>query len=101
LAEDEARQLRLSGPVRSALIAYGIAAFAFIVPQSSTGSRTMLIVGLVVQVVVVAARILATRHGGESSANAIAIVELVADGVTVLLFALATYMGILGYAAAV
>jgi hypothetical protein len=101
LADDAARQLRLSGPARSALIAYGVAAFAFIVPQSSTGSRTMLIVGLVVQVVVVVARILATRHGGEISATAIAIVELIADGVTVLLFAIATFMGILGYAAAV
>jgi hypothetical protein len=101
LADEQARQLRLGGPARSALIAYGIAAFAFIVPQSSTGSRTMLIVGLVVQVVVLVARALATRHGGEISATAIAVVELIADGVTVFLFALATYMGILGHAAAV
>jgi hypothetical protein len=101
LAEDEVRRLRLSGPFRSALIAYGIAAFAFIVPQSSGGSRTMLIVGLVVQAIVLVARALAKRLDGETAAAAIAIVELIADGVTVLLFALATYLGILGYAAAV
>jgi hypothetical protein len=100
LAEGETRQLRLGGPARSALIAYGIAAFAFIVPQSHSGSRTMLIVGIAVQAIVLLVRLFAQRHGGESAPTAIAIVELIADGVTVFLFALATYMGILGYAAA-
>lgn len=93
MAEDEARQLRLSGPARSAIIAYGIAAFAFIVPQSATGSRTMLIVGFVVQAGVLLPRVLAKRR--------IEIVELIADGITVFLFALATYLGILGHAAAI
>jgi hypothetical protein len=100
LAEDEARQLRLSGPTRSALIAYGIAAFAFIVPQSATGSRTMLVVGIAVQVLLLAARWLAKRYAAELAPTTVSITELIADGVTVLLFALATYQGILGYAAA-
>lgn len=100
MAEGEARQLRLSGPVRSALVAYGIAAFAFIVPQSSTGSRTMLIAGIAVQALVLLVRLFAKRLGGESAPTAIAIAELIADGVTVFLFALATYMGILGSTAA-
>jgi hypothetical protein len=100
LTEGEARQLRLSGPLRSALIAYGIAAFAFIVPESSTGSRTMLIVGIAVQLIILLVRLLAKRLGDELAPTAIAIAELIADGVTVLLFALATYMGILGSTAA-
>ena len=101
MAESEVRQLRLSGSVRSALIAYGIAAFAFIVPQSSSGSRTMLIAGIAVQAIVLLVRLSAKRLGGENAATVIALVELIADGVTVLLFALATYMGILAHTAAV
>jgi hypothetical protein len=94
---DEVRQLRLSGALRSAIIAYGIAAFAFIVPQSATGSRTMLVAGIAVQVLLLAAHWLAKRYTGDLAPSAVAIVELIADGVTVLLFALATYMGVLGY----
>jgi hypothetical protein len=100
LAEGEARPLRLSGPLRSALIAYGIAAFAFIVPQSSTGSRTMLIAGIAVQLIVVLVRLFGKRLGDEVAPTAVAIVELIADGVTVFLFALATYTGILASTAA-
>ena len=61
----------------------------------------MLIVGLVTQVIILAARALSRRYDAETSATAMAIVELIADGVTVLLFALATYMGILEHTAAV
>jgi hypothetical protein len=85
-----------SGTIRSAIIAYGIAAYAFIVPQSATGSRTMLLVGLAVQALVLLAGFIAKRYAPDFSPAAIPIVELIADGVTVFLFALATYQGIFG-----
>jgi len=61
----------------------------------------MLLAGIAVQAVVLLARLLAKRYAGELAPATIAIFELIADGVTVFLFALATYQGILGHAAAV
>jgi hypothetical protein len=86
----------VSGTVRSAILAYGIAAYAFIVPQSATGSRTMLLVGIAVQALVLLAGFLTKRYTPDFAPAALPIVELIADGVTVFLFALATYQGIFG-----
>lgn len=59
----------------------------------------MLLIGIAVQVLVVLARVLAKRY--EIAPAALPVIELIADGITVFLFALATYQGILRQTAAV
>jgi hypothetical protein len=88
--------LRRSGAVRSAIIAYGIAAYSwFVTRPDASVAMPMFLVGVAIQVLVLVAGVVAKRQGGEVAATALPIVELVADGITVLLFALATYQGIL------
>ena len=94
-APDRLERLRLHGLLRSAIIGYGIAAYWLLAPASHAcaGYRYMLLVGIGVQLLVLAARKLV-------SSLPPFIFELFADGVTVLLFALATYGSLIRYAGA-
>lgn len=91
-------QLRLNGAARSVIIVYGIAAYTYLFPQpgAATGAMAMLLVGIGLQVLLLLVRYVVK---GELAPTAQFIFELLADGVTVLLFALATYQGILRHAA--
>ena len=96
-------QQRTYGVIRSALIGYGVAALTYLFSRSSAlestsagqasgSAQTLVLVGLVLQVLLIGARMLVRRRASESNvaAQGLMILELVADGVTVLLFAMAT-----------
>ena len=96
-------QQRTYGVIRSALIGYGVAAWTLLFSRSSvfgsaTGgeasgaAQTLVLGGLALQVLLIAARALIKHKASESevAAQGLMILELVADGVTVLLFAMAT-----------
>ena len=107
--------MRRHGAIRSALIAYGIAAFVYFFPPprtngdgepvlvAATSALQILLVGLALQIVSLAIRKIVTRyerkHGMEGflSPLALFIFELVVDAVTVLLFALATFRGLASF----
>ena len=89
--------------IRSALIGYGVAAFTYLFSRSSAlesatagqvfgSAQTLVLVGLALQVLLIGARMLARRKAEDSNvaAQGLMVLELVADGVTVLLFAMAT-----------
>lgn len=85
------------GAFRTALIGYGVALFGFLFTRSGIHAppeslaEELLVGGLALQVAVLAGRWLLKGEGRE---RLLGIVELIADGVTVLLFALATFQGI-------
>ena len=108
-------RLRLGGTVRSAIIAYGIGAVTYFFPQPMTLAESttpapaalalkMLLVGIGLQLLVLVVRwLVAGRNRAAGSEGSIApvavyVLELLVDGVTVLLFALATFRGIAQYA---
>ena len=106
--------LRLAGAVRGAIITYGIAAYVLFVrwpapDPAATGLLTstpqMVLAGLALQAsIVVVRRFRGGSPPGERpdepfSPRAAYLFELVADGATVLLFALGTYGRIAGFAA--
>jgi hypothetical protein len=99
----ENRQERVYGAVRTALIGYGTAAFAFLEPVSLSGAapqapgllgnpRAVVLLGVGLQLLLMIARTLIKRHAPDwaESGRSMLILETVADGVTVLLFAAAT-----------
>lgn len=107
-------KLRVSGTIRSAIIAYGIGAMTLLLARSggsdsvATAPRQLLYMvlgGLGLQVLLLLLRKLTARYKraagleGQLSPLAVFLFELIADGVTVFLFALATYRGISQYAA--
>jgi hypothetical protein len=95
------RGRRLNGAVRGAIIAYGIAAYAYFVAQpASPPAMPALLVGVAIQIAVLVARVIAKRYEGEIPPTVLPTIELIADGITVFLFALATYQGILRQTAA-
>ena len=96
-------QQRTYGVIRSALIGYGVAAFTYLfsrsgafesanAAQASGFAQTLVLGGLALQVLLMIVRTLIRRRASESevAAQGLMILELVADGVTVLLFAMAT-----------
>ena len=96
-------QQRSYGVIRSALIGYGVAALTFLFSRSSglssaTGgetsgsAQTLVLGGLALQVLLIAARGLIKHKAPESevAAQGLMVLELVADGITVFLFAWAT-----------
>ena len=95
-------QQRAYGVVRSALIGYGVAAFTYLFSRSGAlgsagagqygSAQTLVLVGLALQVLLIGARLAVRRRASESAvaAQGLMILELVADGITVLLFAMAT-----------
>jgi hypothetical protein len=74
------------------LIGFGVLAFTFFPP-----GRTLLLWGVGVQIAVILARKLIERQVRDPAiaTQALTVVELLGDGATVLLFALATFGGIL------
>jgi hypothetical protein len=80
--------------LRSALIGYGVLAFTFFAP-----SRTLVLWGLISQVIAIVLRWLIERRVRDPAVagQALMVVELLADGVTVALFAIATLGGIMRF----
>jgi hypothetical protein len=106
------RQDRVYGAVRTALIGYGTAAFAFLEPVSLSGAapqasgilgnpRAVVLLGVGLQVLLMLARTLIKRYAPDwaESPRHMLILETVADGATVFLFAAATLGAITGSAA--
>ncbi len=96
---------RVRGTVRTLLIGYGIAAFSFFFERTNdpdAGHGRMLLIGVAVQVLLLAARWLIRRRvDPDLTPQALQIMKLVGDGVTVLLFALATLGGVTRFASGV
>jgi hypothetical protein len=91
------------GAVRTALIGYGVAAFAFFRVDASSGiapqaagnwgsARGFVLLGIGLQLILMLARALTKRYVADEAlaAQIMDICEVVADGATVLLFAMAT-----------
>lgn len=99
------RALRTASRVRGILIAYGVAAFGWLFsrgsPDQPSNTVTLIGIGLGVQLVFLIARVLVKRYEREHGmANAfypqaMYVLELLADAVTVLLFAIGTFRAIL------
>ena len=94
-------QDRIYGVIRSALIGYGVAAFTYLFSRSSAleavnagqaSAQSLVLSGLALQVLLIGARALIKRRVPESetATQGLMSLELVADGITVLLFAIAT-----------
>lgn len=98
MSEIPSRELRGNarrvGALRSTLIGYGVLAFTFFPP-----TRTLMLCGVLVQIVAIIARWLIERRlrEPEQATQSLTIVELLADGVTVALFAIATLGGIMQF----
>ena len=92
MSEMQSREMRQYTALRSALIGYGVLAFTFFPP-----TRTLMLWGIGVQVAVILVRQLIQRQVRDPAlaGTALMVLELVADGVTVALFAIATFGGIL------
>lgn len=99
------RALRAASRVRGILIAYGVAALGWMFsrasPDGPSGAVTLFGIGLGVQLAFLIARRLVKRYEREHGmANAFYpqatyVLGLLADGVTVLLFAIGTFRAIL------
>jgi hypothetical protein len=78
--------------LRSTLIGLGVLAFTFFPP-----TRTLMLWGVAAQVAVIVVRMLIERRVSDPAiaGQALTVVELVGDGVTVALFAIATLGGIM------
>ena len=94
---------RTFGVIRSALIGYGVAAFTYLFSRESAfeavnagqaagSGQSLVLAGLALQVLLMGARALVKRRSpdSETATQGLMILELVADGITVLLFAMAT-----------
>jgi hypothetical protein len=90
-ADDDPRQLRFSSEFRGLMIAAFIAAYGWFFSQPGASLTQMFLFGAVTQVVVIAIRRFVPP---DSAPQAMYIFEMLADGVTVLLFALGVYGGI-------
>lgn len=101
-------QQRNYGVIRTLLISYGAAAYAFLPARPTlngdsllfgmtVSAHSLVLAGLGVQLSLVVARVLIKRYLSEPvySAQALNIAELVGDGLTVLLFALGTIGGLI------
>lgn len=100
------------GAARTALITYGIAAYTYLLARPGPADATkafglgasaasFVLSGLALQVLMIAARLMIKRviTDQQMAAQALDIIELVADGITVLLFAMAT-LGAIAHAPA-
>src|SRR5688572_26817851 len=103
--EESPQSLRVGTRVRGFIIAYGLAAFAVLVPrrdESETFADAFVVVatGLALQGLVILARFLTARYErrhqieGQLLPTAMFVAELIADGVSVFLFALGTFRAI-------
>ena len=91
MSETRVRE-RSFGALRSTLIGYGVLAFTFFPP-----TRTLMLWGVGVQIALIIARKLVERQVRDPviAAQALMLLELLGDSATVLLFAMATFGGIL------
>lgn len=93
------RALRVSGWARGVLIAYGVGAFSVFFSRTIgfDAGASAIGIGLAVQIGLWVVRYIVKRYQRERGSSeeavgqAMYVLELVADGVTVLLFALGTY----------
>lgn len=92
--------MRTLTAVRTALIGYGALALGFILPaHAGEGARMLVWWGIGIQIALILARhalsvqARSSNLGEETRAHLESVIELVGDGVTVLLFALATLGG--------
>jgi hypothetical protein len=87
-------EMRRYGALRSALIGYGVLVFTFFPP-----TRTLMLWGVGVQIaLIVVGKLIERRiHDPAIAGKALMLLELVADGVTVALFAIATLGGIMRF----
>ena len=85
-------EMRSVGALRSTLIGFGVLAFTFFPP-----TRTLMLWGVGVQIALMIARKLIERQVRDPAiaAQALTVLELLGDGATVALFAIATLGGIL------
>lgn len=92
MSETQSREIRRYGALRSALIGYGVLAFTFFPP-----SRALMAWGIAVQVaVILGGRLIERRvRDPQLAGQALMVLELLADGATVALFAIATLGGIM------
>jgi hypothetical protein len=92
MSEMQSREVRRYGAIRSTLIGYGVLAFTFFPP-----TRTLMLWGVGVQIAIIVAGKLIERRVRDRAiaAQALTLLELVGDGVTVALFAIATFGGIM------
>jgi hypothetical protein len=98
------RSLRMSTLARGVLITYGVALFSWLfsskLPQAESSGLFAIGLGLGLQVLVLLARVVVKRyereHGmhGELYPQAMYIVEMIADAITVALFAISTFNAI-------
>jgi hypothetical protein len=99
---------RTYGVVRTILITYGVAASSYLFTQSVPDATlpvyggmfsppSLVVLGLVLQVLMIGARVLIKRYAQDAgiAAQGMFILELIGDGVTVLFFALGTFGAIL------
>lgn len=90
---------RVYGAIRTALITYGVVAYGWLVNRApvpalglGTPSHRLVLAGVIVQFALIGVRFVVRRRAGddERAGQALALIDLVADGITVLLFALGT-----------
>lgn len=109
-AGNGAREMRRHGLMRSALITYGVAAFGYFFSRhlrddsvSALGglfsAHSATLIGLALQLLLLIGRLLIKRHATdpETAIKGYYVVELIGDGVTVFLFALATLGALLRF----
>ncbi|MBB6095576.1 hypothetical protein HNQ60_004466 [Povalibacter uvarum] len=105
---------RNSGLVRTALITYGVAGLSWLLSRSPlhqaaeglggfASARLLFFVGVAVQLVLLIARQLIKRHNADHdvATQALDIVDLIGDAVTVFVFALGTLGAVLDFSATV
>jgi hypothetical protein len=92
MSEMQSREPRSYAAFRTVLIGVGVAAFTFFPP-----TRTLMLWGVGAQVAVLVLRQVIERRvrEPEAAATALMVLEIVGDGVTVALFAIATLGGIM------
>jgi len=92
MSEAQVRGRSFAG-LRSALIGYGVLAFTFFAP-----TRTLMLWGVGAQIAVIVARKVVERQVRDPAigGQALMLIELLGDGATVALFAIATLGGIMG-----
>jgi hypothetical protein len=85
-------EIRSVGALRSTLIGIGVLAFTFFPP-----TRTLMLWGVCVQIAVILGRMVIQHRLRDpaTAAQALNVLELLGDGVTVALFAIATLGGIM------
>lgn len=98
---------RAATVVRTVLIGYGTAALSVLLARSGLPQATLPVglvavgIGLQLVLVVARARIGKSRADASSATQTVAVLEILGDGITVLLFALATLGAVTGVAATV